>query len=364
METWSKDYQTAKENLNSYLSLLKDRNLSFEHSQLDINQKDPYGNQLYIDVIWIGNSDADKLYMSTSGIHGVEGFAGSAIQLSILKKLEKLPDKTALAFVHILNPWGMSWLRRENESSVDLNRNFLTSNEKYEGSHEHYPKLDSLINIKHVPSQNDFFKFKLLIHAMIHGRIKTKQAYAEGQYNFPKGLHFGGHKLEKGPECFIEWLRSHLINIKRCVWIDLHTGLGKSGEDSLLVDLAPDHENFLKLQAQSFGDRIMSLDPKAGIAYRIRGGMQKGVEHFFSGINWTAITQEFGTVPSINVMKALRAENSWTHYSNREGIDLLNHWSKNNLLAAFRPDNDIWENKIIERGLTLDDQALNYHINS
>ena len=129
----------------------------------------------------------------------------------------------------------------------------------------------------------------------------------------------------------------------------MHTGLGKSGEDSLLVDLAPDHENFLKLQAQSFGDRIMSLEPKAGIAYRIRGGMQKGVEHVFSGINWTAITQEFGTIPSINVMEALRAENSWTHYSNREGIDLLNHWSKNNLLAAFRPDNDIWENKIIER---------------
>ena len=118
------------------------------------------GNNLYIDVVWIGRSDCDKLYMSTSGIHGVEGFAGSAIQFSILDNLNNLPDKTALAFIHILNPWGMSWLRRENELNVDLNRNFLKQDEEYSGSHPHYSKLDPLINIKYPAKQNDFFSIK------------------------------------------------------------------------------------------------------------------------------------------------------------------------------------------------------------
>ena len=198
---------------------------------------------------------------------------------------------------------------------------------------------------------------------MLHGKTKTKQAYAEGQYDFPKGLHFGGHKLEKGPDCFVSWLKNHFTHVKQCVWIDLHTGLGESGEDSLLVDLAPDKPKFIKLQQQEFGDRIMSLDPKAGIAYRIRGGMQKGVELLFPDINWTSITQEFGTIPSINVMKALRAENSWTHYSNKEGLQLLKHWSKNKLLAAFRPEDEVWENKIINRGTILYNQSLTYLIN-
>ena len=124
-DIWSKDYQEAKKNFNKTLSSLKSKGINVSHYQLDIDELDPYGNKLYIDIVWIGNSDADKLYMSTSGIHGVEGFAGSAIQLTLMNKFDKIPENTAFAFIHILNPWGMSWTRRENESSVDLNRNFL-----------------------------------------------------------------------------------------------------------------------------------------------------------------------------------------------------------------------------------------------
>ena len=105
LSIWSKDYQSAKEKFNERIALLKNKGFSVEHTQLDIREKGPNGDNLYIDALWIGESDCDKLYMSTSGIHGVEGFAGSAIQLSILDKLHQLPDKTALAFIHILNPW-------------------------------------------------------------------------------------------------------------------------------------------------------------------------------------------------------------------------------------------------------------------
>ena len=107
----------------------------------------------------------------------------------------------------------------------------------------------------------------------------------------------------------------------------------------------------------------MSLDPTAGVAYKIRGGMQKGIGLLFPNTSWTSITQEFGTIKSVNVIKALRAENSWTHYSNKEGLQLLKHWSKNKLLAAFRPEDEVWENKIINRGTILYNQSLTYLIN-
>ena len=85
---WSKDYKASKNKFNECLTSLSNRGLNVEHEELSINEKDPYGNPLYIDIAWIGNKDADKLYMSTSGIHGVEGFAGSAIQLSVLNRID------------------------------------------------------------------------------------------------------------------------------------------------------------------------------------------------------------------------------------------------------------------------------------
>ena len=357
---WSKDYQGAKQKFHNCIDSLRSKNINVSHDQLNINELDPYGNNLLIDIAWIGDFNAEKIYMSTSGIHGVEGFAGSAIQLTLLNNFDEIPENIAFIFVHILNPWGMSWIRRENESNVDLNRNFLTENEVYKGSHPHYPKLDPIINIKKTSQKINLFSIRILIHGLIHGKTKTKQAYAEGQYNFPKGLHFGGHKLEKGPKCFIDWLKAKLVNVKRCIWIDLHTGLGESGEDTLLVDLSPDDEKYIELKKQAFGNRIASLDPKAGVAYKIRGGMQKGIELRFPNIKWTSITQEFGTISGISVIKSLRSESSWNHYSNKEDLDLLNHWSKKDLLGAFRLFDYKWEDKIVLRGHKLFNQTLQF----
>ena len=92
IEVWSRNNQKSKENFNITLKSLKSKGINISHSELNIDELDPYGQNLYIDVAWIGNPQAEKLYMSTSGIHGVEGFAGSAIQLSVLNNLNKIPD--------------------------------------------------------------------------------------------------------------------------------------------------------------------------------------------------------------------------------------------------------------------------------
>ena len=170
-QVWSKNYQKSRENFNMTLKSLESKGINISHSELNINELDPYGNNLYVDVAWIGNPEAEKLYMSTSGIHGVEGFAGSAIQLSVLNSFNKIPDNVAFAFIHILNPWGMSWIRRENESNVDLNRNFrrpcdknfssTTCLRKHEATCELHKKIVSGKFCKHCDkmfSSRDSFK--------------------------------------------------------------------------------------------------------------------------------------------------------------------------------------------------------------
>jgi hypothetical protein len=75
------------------------------------------------------------------GTHGIEGYAGSAIQLTILSlylqqqlqaKSQQEDDmellvpqqlqRPAVVLIHAVNPYGMKHYRRPNENNVDLNR--------------------------------------------------------------------------------------------------------------------------------------------------------------------------------------------------------------------------------------------------
>ena len=48
---------------------------------LPLEAKGPDGQELTIDIAWIGTDTPNRLLVHSSGLHGVEGFAGSAIQL-------------------------------------------------------------------------------------------------------------------------------------------------------------------------------------------------------------------------------------------------------------------------------------------
>jgi hypothetical protein len=359
MSVWSGEYVSAVSAFSLRMSRLIERGFSVSHERLAIGQKGPNEENLAIDVAWIGPSDASRLLLSSSGIHGVEGFAGSAIQLSILDSLDSLPDDTAVAIIHIVNPYGMAWLRRVNETNVDLNRNFLLPREEYAGEPDGYARLSPHINQASAPKRKDRFFWRALWYVLRNGFSATKQAFAEGQYSRPECLQYGGSALEKGPELIIEWLEKNLTSVERCLWIDLHTGLGKAGEDTLLVEFE-EGDPRLKELSTNFGPRITSLDPKAGVAYAIRGGMQAGVEARFPKIEWTSITQEFGTVSPFKVIKALRAENRWSQWGGADGREALHHWSRQNLLNTFNLRDVAWRNRLLERGNALFIDAIKH----
>jgi hypothetical protein len=81
------------------------------------------GEELSIDTAYLGPDSPECLLAISSGIHGVEGFAGGAIQHQLLRDqlggLEMRPE-CGLLLVHGLNPYGFSAVRRVNENNVDL----------------------------------------------------------------------------------------------------------------------------------------------------------------------------------------------------------------------------------------------------
>ena len=83
------------------------------------------GRGLAMGVTIHGPADASKVLMTTSVVHGSEGFCGSATQTGLLQITVSLPPDVAVVQVLAVNPYGFSHARRVNEDGVDLNRNFI-----------------------------------------------------------------------------------------------------------------------------------------------------------------------------------------------------------------------------------------------
>ncbi|MCS5533935.1 MAG: M14 family metallopeptidase [Candidatus Poseidoniaceae archaeon] len=363
---FSKSYAEAAGRFTIACQELTSAGHNVSHHRLKLGMKGPVAEDLAIDIAVIGSLESGKAIMSSSGVHGVEGYPGSAIQLSIMDKLAKAPpfDDHAVIVIHAVNPYGMAWWRRFNENNVDLNRNFLRLDEQYSGVPEGYEKVMDFINPKTVPKKNEYsYNIRALMLILKHGFSNLKQAVAEGQYQYPTAIQYGGSKLEKGPTMLIDWLSTNLASIQKLFAIDHHTGLGPSGHDTLLLPLKlrdNDIDKFEELQ-KLFPGHIELLDAKSGVGYEIKGDIHQGLVNRFPNISWTYLTQEFGTFKPTKVIRASRDENRWTQWGDHiDEADAKNHWTRYNLLRIFNPDDDIWREKIISRGNIVFDSAIQH----
>ena len=314
---------------------------------LPLTAKGPAGESLGIDIAWLGPEHPRRVLLHSSGLHGVEGFAGSAIQLQLLQTPPFLTPGLAIVIVHILNPYGMTWLRRVNENNVDLNRNFR-SDQTYRGAPPAYASLDSFLNPPTPPSADLYFARAVYL-VLRHGMTALKQSVVGGQYDFPRGLFFGGDRMEEGPRKYASFVAERIAVAEKTVVIDVHTGLGKFGHDLLLVD----SQDYARMQALG-GHRVTALQPDQGGAYRVEGGLESMIFRAFSKNRPVFIGQEFGTYGPITVLHALREENRWHHY----GSGTLDHPTKRRLKETFCPNVESWRETVLRRGGELIEAAL------
>jgi hypothetical protein len=321
--------------------------------ELPLDARGPHGEHLAIDIAWFGAEYPQCVLVHSSGLHGVEGFAGSAIQLQLLAAPPSLPTDVSVAFLHVVNPYGMAWLRRFNENNVDLNRNFLAADQPFRGAAEAYRKLNGLLNPATPPHALDLFLPRAAYCIARYGFQKLKQAVAEGQYEFPQGLFFGGRQQEQATTLVLDWFRRRLAAAKRIFAIDVHAGLGAKGQDTLLThhDAASPKGQELR---RRFGDRVQSWH-SSGMAYSIRGGFLDALERELARAAVNGVYQEFGTYKPLRVLHALREENRWHHWGDPRRLD---YPAKRRLIEAFCPRDQAWRTRVVERGEALFRLAL------
>ncbi len=178
---------------------------------------------LYTDIA-IYNGLPTQTIIHISGTHGVEGYLGSDIQTHFLKEYKHDLNGPTLIFVHALNPWGMKYYQRTNSNNVDLNRNAIFNE---------WPDRDP--NVAGYEDLYDLINNSKLHKFFTTSFSKVKKAMITGTYTHPEGLFYGGSKLEEEHSKLIKILKFYCKQTKTLALIDVHTGLGPYGKDTLLV---------------------------------------------------------------------------------------------------------------------------------
>jgi hypothetical protein len=352
----------------------------------------------------------DRLLVHLSGVHGPEGFAGSAIQTSYMSLLntparqyiDSTENPTEI-FVHAVNPYGFAFNRRVNEDNIDLNRNFLTKQEfDFVGSRDPnfagYVVYDNLLNPKGKYYNNDvlnrLYGWWLFLKSLISdGILPIKRAMVSGNYYKPEGLYYGGKKQTTSVKKLIGFLDHFLANnnnfkpnfdrhrkknhddndndndereipLRKVILIDVHTGLGDPGVDTLNVhpnsaklaniiyhdDCEDVKEGIIEYTGKDNNAAMSGYDLMMGGTTDYFCGAYNGFSQLDNGKMGKAkmcVTQEFGTVSPGEVGLTLINENMVYHYVNdtkekfKAGKQLKN---------VFFIDKVKWKRDVVSRG--------------
>jgi hypothetical protein len=303
------------------------------------------GEELAIDVAVLGDIDDDAVLVIVSGTHGVEGYAGSALQSWWLEeRSSQRPAGVRVVVVHALNPVGFSWVRRVNEDNVDLNRNFVDWTNP--PTNDGYARIADLL----VPASWDDETQASTTGALLDvaaevGLERLQEMVSSGQYSHPTGVFYGG----TGPVWSHRWLEQHLPELvgsaSRLGLVDLHTGLGPWGHGELIS-----HESIgdpgYERGAVWWGD-VRSMRDGESVSASLMGDWLAAVDGWVPTAEVTAAALEFGTVDVITVLQALRAD-AWLHaHGDPTGDESTAIRAQ--VRAAFADDDPAWLTALIER---------------
>ena len=309
----------------------------------------PDGGALSTDVASLGAADADRVLLVNAGTHGVEAFAGSAIEIGFLTAGLPIPAGVRVVLVHAINPHGFAWLRRVTEDNVDLNRNFIDHDGTRPANPE-YDKLHPLLCPERWDAQTRAESDAAIEdYAAKHGVFALQSVVTRGQYGHADGLFYGGDGPTWSNRTFRAVTEKHLAGARLIAFIDLHTGLGQYGAAEMIAGSSE------RLRAW-YGDALTSPSAGTSSSPPLRGVIAGAVRAAADGADVVSATLEFGTYPVRVVLDALQADN-WVH-AHGDPTTEQGRAIKTQTRKALFPDEDDWKELVLVRGRQILSRAL------
>ncbi|MFP5466865.1 MAG: M14 family metallopeptidase [Gammaproteobacteria bacterium] len=310
------------------------------------------GEVLAMDVALDGPADAQALLIISSACHGAEGFCGSGVQVFATHdeqwREHARQAGVAVLYIHALNPYGFSHLRRVTNENVDLNRNFQDFSQPLPVNPA-YASLHPLLLPAEWPptAENDAAVADWIA---IHGMPAFQAAVTQGQHQFSDGMFFGGVAPTWSNRTLREVLRTHGSQARRLGWIDLHTGLGPSGLGERIFACRDDAAALQRARAWWGGNGqtpITSIYDGSSTSALLTGLMWISAYDECPQAEYTGMALEYGTVPIPEVIAALRADH-WLH-QHPQAPAALQIAIRQRLLNAFYTDTDTWRGQIVSQ---------------
>lgn len=317
----------------------------------------PGGEDLSTDVAWIGPRDAENVFITVSGTHGVEGFCGSAAQIDWLSRGEasRLQPTTAAMLIHAINPYGFAWLRRVTHENVDLNRNWIDFSGALPHRREYDDIAPALCPSEWTEESQAQTLASLRSYIAKHGLAAFVEAVSGGQYHHPRGLFYGGTAPTAARRTLESIFSARLSAARRVGIVDYHTGLGPCGYGELMVS-APRGSDVYERARSWYGATVTPVGGPDSASATIGGDWLSATATLLPNVLVSAIAIEFGTVPVMQVLDALRADN-WLHAHGHPEASWPNP-IKRQILGAFYVDSDLWRGMVLGQSLAVCRQTI------
>jgi predicted deacylase len=357
-QCFSEDYAAAQQKFRQHTSEQPGHS---RYREFIYDETGPSGETLSTAVSWQGDIDAPRVLVLQSATHGVEGFAGSAIQLETLQTLkdETLPADVAVLYIHALNPHGFAWLRRVNEDGIDLNRNFIDFSQPLPDNPGYAELADAILP----SSLQDWNRASQVLsdYAEQHGQQALELALSGGQYQFADGLFYGGTGASQSRLNLEQIIADFALQKRqRVAVIDIHTGLGPFSYGEVICDHPPASTG-VRLAKKWYGDSV--TEPALGSSTSVpKLGLIDYLWHQLLAEKVCFVTLEFGTYSIAEMFEVLRQD----HFLHRNRLHTGTvDWTadetrqvKQAIRRIFYPGTADWQEMVLLRGRQCVRQAL------
>ncbi|MFC2152059.1 M14 family metallopeptidase [Bacteroidota bacterium] len=355
------------ESRNDFRSKSNELVLKYPETKLfEIPVSSNIDTNLTIDFCYIrGSQKTDKILILSSGIHGVEGYVGSAVQLFFIDNYinKDLLDKTSILLIHSVNPYGFKYTRRVTENNVDLNRNSDIDKELYSTINEGYPKVYNLINptrtVEPHSLRNRFFFIKAIKAIVKESMPVLRQAVLQGQYEYPSGLYYGGNDFEPQIKNMALSIDTICDPYKTVFAIDLHTGYGERGKLHLFPN--PVEESVKKRMESVFEGFHIDWGDSDDF-YTYSGDFVSYIQKINNDKIFIPMLFEYGTMDSRKTLGSIKSlhtmilENQGEYYGYNANED--REKVKHDFIEMYNPSSDSWKSQIMNETKIVFDKSL------
>jgi hypothetical protein len=191
-----------------------------------------------------------------------------------------------------------------------------------------------------------------------HGLGAVRQAVAGGQFEYAKGLFFGGKEPARTHLLVRRQLPQWVGDAQAIIHFDVHSGLGPWGKLQLLLERRHDPGKACRL-AERFGPALITLPTPIGRSpgayYAATGELGAFCSALFPDRRYDALCAEFGTYSALKVLAALRAENQAYHWEQDDAATVQR--TREHLQEVFTPADQRWRETIVGQGMEMMRQA-------